>query len=65
LIDEATSNVDETSEKIVQQCIEESFSECTVLTIAHRIKTIMNCTKIMVLDLGEIVRIFIVSIHII
>src|SRR5690349_12191541 len=54
IIDEATSNVDLKTEEIIQRCIKETFRDKTVITIAHRLKTILDCDKILVLDKGEV-----------
>ena len=49
LLDEATSNIDIKTEKIVQNALKEMFSDCTVLTIAHRLNTISDSDKILVM----------------
>ncbi|GMF33368.1 unnamed protein product [Phytophthora fragariaefolia] len=58
VMDEATANVDQESDKLIQQTMKESFGggDCTVLCIAHRIETIMDSNKILVLDGGEVVE---------
>ncbi|KAM3141563.1 hypothetical protein pb186bvf_006427 [Paramecium bursaria] len=54
LIDEATANIDIETEHQIQETIQRSFKECTVITIAHRINTILHCDKILVVDKGEV-----------
>lgn len=44
------------TDKLVQQTIRQSFANCTVLTVAHRLYTIIDSTKIMVMDKGKIVE---------
>ena len=54
LMDEATANIDYKTEDILKRNINDDTKECTVLTIAHRIKTVINYDKILVLKDGEI-----------
>ena len=56
LMDEATANIDYKTETFLQNSINKGMKDCTVLTIAHRIKTIINYDKILVLNNGEIVE---------
>lgn len=56
ILDEATSNIDTRTEKIVQSGMDKLMEGRTVLVIAHRLSTIMNSKAIMVLDKGKIIE---------
>ena len=52
-MDEATTNIDMETELIIQTLINQEFTHATVLTVAHRINTIIASGKVMVLEMGE------------
>ncbi|CAF1379373.1 unnamed protein product [Rotaria sordida] len=54
LIDEATANVDHTTDQMIQEVIADKFRDRTILTIAHRLNTIVNSDRILMLEKGEI-----------
>merc|ERR1712226_1612208 len=54
LLDEATANIDIETEQMVQKLINEEFKDCTMLTIAHRLQTIIKSDKVMVISYGKV-----------
>jgi subfamily B ATP-binding cassette protein MsbA len=56
LLDEATSSLDNESEKIIQHSLDELMKDKTTIVVAHRLSTIINADKIMVLREGKIVE---------
>ena len=56
LIDEATSNIDMDTEELIQKAIAERFTECTTITIAHRLNTIIHSDRILVMGDGKVLE---------
>jgi ABC-type multidrug transport system fused ATPase/permease subunit len=53
VMDEATASIDQATDSFIQEMIRVKFTDCTVLTIAHRLETIIDGTKVLVMDAGR------------
>ncbi|KAL5499202.1 hypothetical protein ACEPAH_1720 [Sanghuangporus vaninii] len=56
LMDEATASVDYATDELIQRTIRNEFAESTILTIAHRLRTVIDYNRVMLLDQGRIVE---------
>ncbi|XP_043526935.1 multidrug resistance-associated protein 1 isoform X6 [Frieseomelitta varia] len=56
ILDEATASVDLETDDLIQRTIRQEFKDCTILTIAHRLNTILDSDRVIVLDNGRIVE---------
>jgi len=57
ILDEATSSVDKHTDELMRRVIEDEFSSHTVISVAHRLSSLLSCNRVVVMDDGKIVEV--------
>ena len=56
ILDEATSNIDLKTDEVIQKCLKENFKNSLIIAVAHRLNTIADYDRLLVMDKGRIIE---------